>query len=364
MSQKLISTKARIQRLLTSAIVVALGLSIIPLSSVSAAQITARSLTLASSASNATTTHTFKFTVASGTAIKSVRFRYCTTATGACIAPNAWVNTAATLGSTTGLGTGFGVDLATNSDSVGVTSGTNVTVPTNPITINVTTVKNPTLTSQPFSFYVRISTYSDSAYTTALDAGAVAAAINTQIDLTGAMPESLVFCTGGTITGTDCTTATSGSIVFNQDFSPTATAVTTSQMVASTNATSGYVITVNGATMTSGANTVNGMNVATTSQFGVSQFGLNAMVNTLPVVGIAITSASNGTNFRAQGNAGYNTADTFKFTTGDTVASSSNGSQGPTDAQNMTVSYLVNVPGSQPAGTYTTTLTYICTATF
>jgi hypothetical protein len=177
----LVSSYVKIHRLAVYATIVALGLALVPVSSISAAQITARSLTLASSASNATTTHTYKFTVASGTAIKSVRFRYCTTATGACTTPNAWVNTAATLGSTTGLGTGFGVDLATNADSVSVTSATNVTAPTSPITINITTVKNPTLTTQPFSFYVRMFTYSDNAYTTGLDSGVVAATINTQI---------------------------------------------------------------------------------------------------------------------------------------------------------------------------------------
>ena len=353
-----------VQRWSTRLAIVLLGLSLLPLSSVQAAQISARSLTLGSSASAATTTHSFKFTVPTGTAIRSVRFRYCTTASGACTVPNAWVNTGATLGTSTNLGTGFSVDLASNADSVGITSGINVTAPAAPITIPITTVHNPTSPGQPFSWYVRISTYSDAAYSTALDSGNVMATINTQINLTGTMPESLVFCTGGTITGTDCTTATSGSITFNQDFSPVATAYTTNQMVASTNGTGGYAITVNGATLTSGGNTVSAMSSSTTSSFGVGQFGLNVAVNATPLIGTATTPASNTTNYRAQGFTGYGTADNFKFVTGDTVANSGNASLGATDAQNYTVSYMVNVPGSQPAGTYTTTLTYICTATF
>jgi hypothetical protein len=353
-----------VRRIVTTTTLSLVALSLLPLSGAQAAQITSRSLTLGSSNSAATTSHTYKFTVVSGTVIKSVRLRYCTTATGACTVPNAWTNTGATLGATTNLGTGFTVDLGTNSDSVGVTSTTNATAPGTPITIPVLTVTNPTSTGQPFSWFVRISTYSDATYTTALDTGNVMAALNTQIVLTGTMPESLVFCTGGTITGTDCTTATSGSITFNQDFSPVATSITTNQMVASTNAGSGYAITVNGTTLTSGANTITGMNSATTSTFGVSQFGLNVAVNTTPAVGAAIAPASNTTNYRAQGFTGYSTADTFKFTTGDTVANSGNSTLGPTDAQNYTVSYLVNVPGSQAAGTYATTLTYICTATF
>jgi hypothetical protein len=361
------STKrmGRFHRLIVRISLVVTVIGLLPIAGAQASQITSRSLTLGSSQSAVTsTTHTYRFTVPSSTAIRSVRFRYCTTASGACTVPGSWVNTSATLGSTTNLGTGFTVDLATNSDSVGVTSTTNATAPGTPITIPINTVHNPTSPGQPFSWFVRISTYSDAAYATPIDTGTVMAALNTQIVLTGTMPESLVFCTGGIITGTDCTTATSGAISFNQDFSPTATAITTNQMVASTNAGFGYAITVNGTTMTSGASTITGMTTATTSSFGVSQFGLNVAVNTTPAVGAAIAPASNTTNYRGQGFTGYGTADTFKFTTGDTVADSGNSTLGPTDSQNYTVSYLVNVPGSQAAGTYTTTLTYICTATF
>ena len=186
------------------------------------------------------------------------------------------------------------------------------------------------------------------------------------------MPESLVFCTGGTIGTTagvpDCSLATSGSVNFNQLFSPTDTATATSQMAASTNAGSGYNITVNGPTLTSGSNTVTAMGTAAAGIRGVSQFGLNIKANTTltstPAVGIEVAPAANGTNYRGQAVTGYNTADTFKYTTGDSVANSANGGAGGTDAQIFTVSYIVNVPGSQPAGTYTTTLTYICTPTF
>ena len=64
----------------------------------------------------------------------------------------------------------------------------------------------------------------------------------------------------------------------------------------------------------------------------------------------------------------YNTVDSFSFNSGATVANSENGNApgvgSPTNAQIFTVSYIVNVPGNQPAGTYSTTLTYICTPTF
>jgi hypothetical protein len=81
-------------------------------------------------------------------------------------------------------------------------------------------------------------------------------------------------------------------------------------------------------------------------------------------VGINVAPSPNGTNYRGEATSPYNTPDNFKFATGNIVAGSTNGGAGGTDAQIFTTSYIVNVPGSQPAGTYTTTLTYVCTATF
>lgn len=131
-------------------------------------------------------------------------------------------------------------------------------------------------------------------------------------------------------------------------------------MAASTNAGSGYSITVNGPTLTSGSNTILPMNVAATSTHGVSQFGLNLRANTTTTPGFPfgtdVAPVSNTTNYRAKPLAGYDTAETFKYIDGDPVADSSDGGTlGATDAQIYTVSYIANVPGSQPAGTYSTT---------
>ena len=188
------------------------------------------------------------------------------------------------------------------------------------------------------------------------------------------MPESLVFCTGETVGVTasvpDCGTATSGIIHFDQLFSPTDTATSTSQMAASTNAGAGYAITVNGPTLTSGANTITGLGTTATSTHGVSQFGLNLKANTVLTStvpkGAEVNPAANGTNYRGQAvpASGYDTVDSFRFVSGEVVANSANGSAGGTDAQIYTVTYIANVPGSLPAGNYSTTLTYICTPTY
>ncbi len=373
--------KRYLYRIITGFIVLVFGLSILSFAHTPvahAAQITNRSLTLQSvgvvggSDPGGVVDHLFTFDLASTTAIQSVMFQYCTIADGTCTLPTGLVTTAATVGTgTSSFFSGFTITNTTNGSPY-ISSATAVTpVAATPYTVQLDSVTNPTATNT--TFYVRITTYATANATgTVTDSGNVAASTANPITLTGTMPESLIFCTGATVSTTsgipDCTTATAGNVTFNQLFSPTATATATSQMAASTNANHGYAITVNGTTLTSGTNSITAMTTATTSIIGSPQFGMNLEVNTTPAVGTALTPTSGttaGSNYTGLPLAGYNTANTFKFNTGDTVAnSSSTGTNGPTDAQIYTVSYIVNVPGNQPAGTYTTTLTYICTATY
>jgi hypothetical protein len=360
----------------------------------SAAQITNRSLTLQAGAdpilnggsrASASVNHFFQFTLPTTASVGSIQFKYCTLASAPgviCTTPAGLSTTSATLGAETGA-TGFSIVNTTNGSpyltrSAASTSGA--------VTYRLDGVTNPSGASCGLpspatpncTFFVWISTFASTDTTgSATDTGTVNASTATQITLTGTMPESLVFCTGGTVGTTsgvpDCATATSGAISFNQLFSPTDTATTSSQMAASTNAGSGYAITVNGPTLTSGSNTISPMvntqlGAATPGVHGISQFGLNLKANTTttsnPAIGTEVAPAVNGTNYKGQASSTYNTVDNFKYFSGGKVAASDNGGAGGTDAQIFTVSYIVNVPGSQPAGTYTTTLTYICTPTF
>lgn len=313
--------------------------------------------------------HKFDFTLPGGSNVGSIKFEYCTTASGTCTVPTGLTTTSATLGSESGV-TGFSVVNTTNGapylTRAAAAVGSNVVV-----SYQLNTITNPSTTNE--TFFVRISTYASTDTTGgSTDTGTVTASTATQIVLSGTMPESLIFCTGGTVSAVlgvpSCATATSGVISFNQLFSPTDTATASSQMAASTNAGSGYVISVNGPTLTSGSNTITAMGTSTGSLRSSSQFGLNLKANTTttstPAVGAEVAPVANGTNYKGQAATGYSTVDTFKFVSGDVVANSANGGTGPTDAQIYTVSYIVNVPGSQAAGNYTTTLTYICTATF
>lgn len=382
--------------ILMAGVTVLAGLS----GSVSAAPITARSLTLepdvvpGSAPYDGTPTdyvkHLFTFTIGSTSTLGSIQFKYCTNPDPAiaCTVPTGLHTGSATLSSQSGANTGFtitnvsnGLFYLTRTAASGVAS---------PSTYEISHVTNPDNTncfggtapqSNNCTFYVRISTYASTDTTGAqTDIGSVAASTATPIVLTGYMPESLVFCTGGTVLTTagvpDCSTATSGAVSFNQDFSPTATAYATSQMAASTNAGTGYQITANGATLTSGLNTITAIGASSANSIqGTGQFGLNVVLNdgspvvpysNAPVIAPSANPApvANGTNLRGQAVAPYNSDDEFAYHSTDSVADSGNGGLGGSDAQIFTVSYIVNVPGSQPAGSYTTTMTYICTPTF
>ena len=346
--------------------------------SVSAAQITNRKLTLEAGATDGGSKpggivkHKFDFTVAGGS-VGSIKFQYCTTAAPVtngldCTVPTGLDTTTAVLGNESGA-TGFtGIDKTTNGTVI-ISRAAASAVSGGALSYRLDTVKNPTIET---TFFVRISTHTSLNATdaTPVDSGTVTAATAEQIILDGTMPESLVFCAGASIPVNaggvpDCGQATSGVISFNQLFSPTDTATAKSEMAASTNAGTGYVITVNGPTLTSGANTITPIGATGPGIRGVSQFGLNLRANTTatstPAIGSEIAVPSNGSNYRAQPTADYGTIDNFKFVSGDAVGNSSSVGS---DAQIFTASYMVNVPGSQPAGTYTTILTYICTPTF
>ena len=359
------------------------------------AQITDRKLTLRAgsgapadggSKPSGVVRHEFEFVPGTaGLSVGSIKFEYCTTAadagTATCVMPTGLSTTSATSEFQSGA-TGFTLVNTTNgAPYLTRTAATVAGTPT--LVYRLADITNPSTVG---TFFVRITMYSTTNATgSSIDGGSVAASTTNEIVLDGTMPESLVFCTGATVDENvgsgvpDCSTATLGAIEFNQLFSPTDTAVSTSQMAASTNAGFGYVITVNGPTLTSGSNTITGLAAPATaaSTRGTSSFGLNLRANTAATSAdtVALTRSlevdplGNGTNYRGRAQTGYNTVDTYKFVTGDVVAASDdNGAGGSafggTDAQIFSVTYMANVPGSQPAGTYTSTLTYICTPTF
>lgn len=401
-------------------VAMAMVLSLVSSTVYASGQITNRSLTLQdgtaggfASAPSALVNHQFSFKLPASAAGQSIVFKYCTTADidagGTCTTPLG-------LGTTGGGVTEGATPIGDAQTFTSLTNGTNGTITISAAaaitpagatqsTVLLDGITNPNASNcyggtQPqannCTFYVNIQFWSGSGGTgTLLSQGTVAASTSTQIVLTGTMPESLIFCTGGSISKNgsgvpDCSTATSGSITFNKLFSPTGSAFATSQLAASTNALHGYAITVSGAQLSSGTNHIPGIGATaktSASTVGTSAFGMNLVADTdaaastpaLSPASAALTPASDGANYWGIAHANFNTDSTYAFAdsgptggtlTLNTIAASDYGAGGPTgtgeptNGQIFTATYMVNAAANQPAGSYTTTLTYICTPTF
>ncbi len=336
---------------------------------VSAAPLSSRSLTLGSSDPSAVTTYIFNFKPGVTGNIGAIKFEICDSPLQAVACVNSGVSSGVSFTSNSasilsqsgisGFTAGTGSPPAPNINTFWITNGTPQNIPTTTmISVTFQNVRNPAAPNK--QYYGRMTTYSNSAGTTEVDFGAVAVDIASPIIVSGTMPESLVFCVG--TSGTDCTNIT-GSAVSLGVFSPVVTNTGTSVMSASTNAGFGYVITISGTTLTSGANTITAMGTqapnsgactpSCTLATGTSQFGSNVVANT--GVGANVSGAGSATGF-----GGYNTSNAYRYFSGDKVASAG----GPTNSNLFTNSYVVNVGGNQAAGVYTATMTYICTSTF
>lgn len=117
-----------------------------------------------------------------------------------------------------------------------------------------------------------------------------------------------------------------------------------------TNASSGYTVTYNGALLTSGANTIAAATITGDSDGTVNsnQFAL----------------CGKGTSGSPTVASGYvcGTNSDYNFVAGTTTTLAS--ATGPASSDVVSVAYLANIASSKPAGTYTTTLTYVATGNF
>jgi hypothetical protein len=179
--------------------------------SASAAQITARSLTLSSAVPSDTgVVYSYAFSLPSSANVQSIQFQSCTTAVGTCVAPTTQnINQGSQQGTN-----GFTSTTAFTRDAVGAgacTAANNVlcvkrtqaTSETGAKTLAWNTQTNPATANT--AFYVRITTYSDTAWGSAVDAGTVAAAIVQTLQVQANVAEILNFCVGSTAV-TDATT--------------------------------------------------------------------------------------------------------------------------------------------------------------
>lgn len=127
-----------------------------------------------------------------------------------------------------------------------------------------------------------------------------------------------------------------------------ATEIEAHTLIVGTNASNGYTMTVQGATLTAGAFTITAIGgTNTTSSLGTEQFGLRI-------------TATGGTGtvtapYAAAGFAYAGTATTASQVTSATAASANT---------TYSVRYLANIGSATEAGSYTSTLTYVTTANF
>ncbi len=342
-------------------IVSALAILVMPFLSATttqAAQITSRKVTLGSSTPSASTSYTLSTAaLPTATAVQSLELVACTTASGACSTPSGFTSVgSATTGVTTGLGTNTGWTNNTSTAGKLRITQTNAVAPSGVVSVPWTAVTNPSTTNT--TFFLRMTTYSDTAWVTPIDTGVIAVSTSTAITVTASVDETLTFCTGTSgITSSSCAGATGSSVALGT-LTSSSTGSGTSQIGITTNAGTGYAITYFGPTLTSGANTVTAIGgTAAASTQNTSQFGINLRANTVPTIGSDPAGAGSGTP-----TAQYNIVNSYAFvaSTATSVASA-----GAADAFRLyTVSYIANIPALQAPGSYTTTLTYVGTATF
>lgn len=323
-----------------------------------ASAITNRKITASNSAGGATgVTYTLTTNAlpTTGTAVRSVSVDICDTASGTCTNSGSSAGFSA-LGSTLasqpsglGIASGWAVSAASQY-SLRITHASNSATPSGTVQIVWNGVANPTTANS--TYYARVTTYSGSSYTGALDTGVVALSTSSTIQVALAVNETLTFCAGTSITNENCGTI-SGNQVNLGTGSTTSTSSGTSVFAASTNGGTGYTVTVNGTALNNGSYTMATPGGAST--IGTEQFGMNLVANTTPSVGVVKTGT--GT---ASVDAAYATTNTFPYTSGSTVVSV----LVPTNANKFTVSYIANIGGTTPPGSYVANLNYIATANF
>lgn len=122
----------------------------------------------------------------------------------------------------------------------------------------------------------------------------------------------------------------------------------------------GYVVQIIGSTPSSGGHNLTALSANAASSPGIEQFGINLVDNSSPDVGANPSQVPNSSfSYGAAAN-NYDTANSFRYVNGETVAMAPE-SSGQTD---YTISYLVNVATNTPGGSYSGSQTIVCTGTY
>lgn len=141
-------------------------------------------------------------------------------------------------------------------------------------------------------------------------------------------------------------------------FSPTVTSTTTSTFSVIDYTSYGYAVQILGTPPTNGAHSITAMSSTGTSTVGTEQFGINLVANTSPSVFGA--NPNNGSFGFGAASTNYNTANNYRYVSGETIASAPK-SSGETI---YTISYIVNVSSITPGGQYSSNQSIVCTGTY
>lgn len=313
-----------------------------------------RSLNIHTSEPGATTDYTFSWQLPSNMTVGSIRFVLCGDPylNDACGFTPAGDFSGASLPliNQTGAVTGFSI-AAQSADEILLTR-TPAMAGTGQSTYVFNDIVNPTGIHS--AFFVRVYVYPtvDGSGAPGVYA-AVASATASPIMINTVVPQILYFCAALTIT--EWCEDVNGNFIDYGMLDPVNGHAAISQFGAATNAPGGYVITVNGSTLTSGNKLIDALSVPAPNTPGTAQFGINLRANTNPPNGQEVFGAGIGVVA-----ADYGTPDMFKYQDGDIIATAATG----TLFNTYTVTYIVNIPPDQPSGIYNTTVAYICTAAF
>ena len=260
-----------------------------------------------------------------GTSIKGVKVVF-GTAQGGSTVPTGMTTTGAAVGSITGLSGTWTGSFATNG-TMSITNATGST-PTNPVSIPFTGITN---SSSNGTYFAQVTTYSDTGLTTAIDQDDVAFVIApSSVTVSASVNETLTFSLGST--SVSLGTLSTGSV-----------STGTGNMTIATNAANGYGINASGSTLTKGSDTVPFVTDGTPVAAGTAGYGLR------------VSSCAAGATCSSTQDIGSG------LTSGVTDLMSRTS---PTTGDTHTVTYRASINGGTPAGSYSSTVSYVAVGKF
>lgn len=332
---------------------------------VSAAQVTSRSIQMSSSTAGATgTTYQIAFTTATTAVIQGIVVDFCDNTPligdATCTAPTGFSITASPAIANMSLSGTWTAGQRNSNRTLTVTNASGASVNSGvAISFELTTATNPTTDNH--TFYARILTYttpggatttyapgSEGSYT---DYGGLAMSTGKVINITARVMESLAFCVYDASCGDDPSMTLGHGA--NMVLDTTAVDTDTATFSLSTNAQTGADVRLKGGTLTSGANDIDAAGASAIAfSAGTEKFGVRVSTS-----GTNITPDApyNG----ASGNYGLDTANTSS-TYGDEIADMS----GPTNSSVTVLTYAATASNTTAAGIYTTAHQLIATGRF